>query len=162
MLGQLFSQLLRPSRGWWRLSARALAGGMISWVERTLYSAKELDSGPRFCVVLGRTLLFSEHLFPHPLRGEFGLCNGSFLSISNVHDSEDSIWSKAHTTPLNKVRVMIKFLSKLVKENKDRYFVWSCGNGVGTAFGVIPALRVHWALAGPAKSRAPRLPFHLQ
>lgn len=38
---------------------------------------------------------------------------------------------------------MIKFLSKLVKENKDRYFVWSCGDGVGTAFGVIPTLGVH-------------------
>lgn len=44
-----------------------------------------------FCVVLGRSFNFSEHPIPHLLNDRVGLCNLSFFSIYNVHDSEDSI-----------------------------------------------------------------------
>lgn len=65
---------------------------------RTLCSGRgQLGSGPPFCVVLGRSLSFSEHPFLHRLSDKVGLGNLEFLCIANVYSSGDSIGSEVYS-----------------------------------------------------------------
>lgn len=80
-LVQLWETAPGTLRGQLRSSSVALAGACIQERLHSLVGRKnivlgqgQLGSGPQFCVVLGRSLSFSDHLFLYPSSDKVGLC----------------------------------------------------------------------------------------
>lgn len=70
--------------------------------KNTVLRTRSAGFCPPFCVVLGRSLSFSEHTFLHRLSDKVGLGKLEFLCNSNVYSSGDSIGTEVYPIQLNK------------------------------------------------------------